>query len=242
MGVFDEYRDEVWPFVYDVEIKVKDLHGGRPQDPRVVEGWIKSKLQDNDERLRQLVSEAIQDLGYTEEDLEDPKKIEKAISQAGKKSLNGFYRLPAKNKLVVDGDAEEGELAVEGRQIKAMIKESTNIAFPWNKGQGEKYMGKSMKGAVSEHVFVLEDYVPLGTTEPDGIDVRFSATTTGRRAITREEFLSEVVVPFTMVTDMDLGKETWAQIFVTAELQGFGASRSQGYGTFETIKFDLRDS
>ena len=64
MGVFDDYRDEVWPFTYDVEIRVKDLHGGRPQDPRVVEGWIKSKIQDNDERLRQLVSEAIQDLGY----------------------------------------------------------------------------------------------------------------------------------------------------------------------------------
>lgn len=240
MGVFDEYKAKVWPFTYDVEIKVKDLHGGRPQDPRVVEGWIKSKIQDNDERLRQLVSEAIDDLGFDEEDLEDPKKIEEAISKAGKKSLNGFYRLRKDDKPVKDGDAEEGELAVEGRHVKAMIKEATNIAFPWKAAKPMKYNGKSMKGAVSEHVFVIEDYIPLGVQEPDGIDVRFSATTSGRRAITREEYLTEVVVPFTMVTDMDLKNEVWAQIFVTGELQGFGTSRSQGYGTFETVKFDLR--
>ena len=141
---------------------------------------------------------------------------------------------------MLEGD-HKGELAVEGRQVKAMIKEATNIAYPWKSGKGEKYLGKSMKGAVAEHVFILEDYIPLGVTEPDGIDVRFSATTTGRRAITREEYLTDVTVPFTLVTDMDLKKEVWAQIFLTAEMQGFGTSRSQGYGTFETVKFELRD-
>lgn len=233
MGVFDKYREKVWPFTYDVEIKVKDLHGGRPQDPRVVEGWIKSKIQNNDERLRQLVSEAIQDLGFDEEDLKDPRKIEEAITTAGKKNLNGFYRIPS--------GEHKGELAVEGRQIKAMIKEATNIAFPWKSGKGRKYQGKGMKSAVAEHIFIVEDFIPLGVKEPDGVDVRFSATTTGRRAITREEYLESVVIPFTMVTDMDLKDKDWAQIFVTAEMQGFGTSRSQGYGTFETIKFDLRE-
>lgn len=227
-SVFSDYKTKVWPFTYDVTINVKDLHGGRPQDPRVVEGWIRSKIQDNDERLRQLVQEAVESLGYDVEDLEDPSKVEEAIVEAGKKSLNGFYRLP------------NGELAVEGRQIKAMLKEASNIAFPWKAASPRKYNGKSMKGAVSEHVFIVEDYISLGVTEPDGIDVRFSATSTGRRAITREEYLSNVDINFTMVTDMDLKKEDWAHIFVTAEMQGFGTARSQGYGTFQTTKFDLR--
>ena len=168
-------------------------------------------------------------MGYTAEDLTDPAKIEEAITEAGKKALNGFYRMP-----------ETGQLAVEGRQIKAMIKEATNIAYPWKVKPPMKYNGKSMKGAVSEHVFVLEDYVPLGITEPDGVDVRFSSTSTGRRAITREEYLTDVTVNFTMITDMDLPKNVWAQIFVTAEMQGFGTARSQGYGTFKTTKFELR--
>lgn len=227
-SVFADYKTKVWPFTYDVTLHVKDLHGGRPQDPRVVEGWIRSKIQNNDERLRQLVQEAIQSLNYTEEDLADPAKIEEAITEAGKKALNGFYRMP------------NGQLAVEGRQIKAMLKEATNIKFPWRAAKPRKYNGKSMKGAVSEHVFVVEDYIPLGVTEPDGIDVRFSATSTGRRAITREEYLESVDVNFTMVTDMDLKQKDWAQIFVTAEMQGFGTSRSQGYGTFQTTRFELR--
>jgi hypothetical protein len=232
-SVFATYKTDVWPFTYDVTIQVKDLHGGRPQDPRVVEGWIRSKIQDNDERLRQLVQEAINDLGYTEEDLADAEKIEDAITKAGSKALNGFYRMPS--------GKHKGELAVEGRQIKAMLKEATNIAYPWNAGKGRKYVGKSMKGALSEHVFVLEDYIPLGVTEPDGVDVRFSSTSTGRRAITREEYLSDIEVNFTLVTDMDLKDEDWAKIFVTAEMQGFGTSRSQGYGTFKTTRWDLRD-
>jgi hypothetical protein len=228
VSVFADFEDKVWPFVYDVTLTVKDLHGGRPQDPRVVEGWIRSKIQNNDERLRRLVQEAITALDFTEEDLADPEKIELAITEAGKKALNGFYRL------------KNGELAVEGRQIKAMLKEATNIAFPWKAVKPRKYNGKSMKGAVSEHVFVKEDFISLGVTEPDGVDVRFSSTSTGRRAITREEFLDEAIVNFTMVTDMDLKKKDWAQIFVTGQMQGFGTSRSQGYGTFKVTRFDLR--
>ncbi len=228
VSVFAEFEDKVWPFTYDVTMTVKDLHGGRPQDPRVVEGWIRSKIIDNDERLRRLVQDAIKDLDFTEEDLADPENIEKAITEAGKKALNGFYRM------------SDGQLAVEGRQIKAMLKEATNIAYPWKAAKPRKYMGKSMKGAVSEHVFVVEDFIPLGVKEPDTIDVRFSSTSTGRRAITREETLDSVEVDFTMVTDMDLKKDVWAKIFVTAQMQGFGTSRSQGYGTFKVTKFDLR--
>lgn len=228
VSVFADYEDKVWPFTYDVTLAVKDLHGGRPQDPRVVEGWIRSKIQNNDERLRRLVQEAWQSLGYDEDDMNNPEKIEEAITEAGKKALNGFYRM------------DDGELAVEGRQIKAMLKEATNIAYPWKATPPRKYNGKSMKGAVSEHVFVVEDFIPLGVKEPDGVDVRFSSTSTGRRAITREEFLEQVDVNFTMVTDMDLKKDVWAQIFVTGQMQGFGTSRSQGYGTFKVTRFELR--
>ena len=234
VSVFADYEDKVWPFTYDIVLTVKDLHGGRPQDPRVVEGWIRSKIIDNDERLRRLVQEAWQGLGYSEEDMSDPAKIEEAITEAGKKALNGFYRMPKTDEF------PRGELAVEGRQIKAMLKEATNIAYPWKATPPRKYMGKSMKGALSEHAFVVEDFIPLGIDEPDGVDVRFSSTSTGRRAITREEFLERVEVPFTMVTDMDLKQEVWAKIFVTGQMQGFGTSRSQGYCTFKVTTFDLR--
>lgn len=226
MGVFDSYKDEVWPFVYDAVIQVNHMHGGRPQDPRVVEGWIGSKIKTQPERLRQLVDEAIDALGFTPEDLDNPDRLAKVLTEAARKKLNGFYRMP------------DGQLAVEGRHIKAMLKEATNIAYPWV--DGVKYKGKSMKNTVAEHVFVLEDYIPLGIREPDGIDVRFAPGSNGQRSITREEYVEAATVAFTLTTDLDWKEEIWAKIFLTGQLQGFGTARSQGYGTFEVTKFDLR--
>lgn len=233
MSAFGKWRGQIWPYRYLVELHVGELHGGVPQDPRVVEAWIKSKLQDTDQRLVRLVQETIEELGFTPEDMADPVKMELAITESAKKGLNGFKR-----------DRDRGkELYIESRAVKAMLKESANIAFPWNGGKGMKISGKGVKNSFKEHVFVEGLDHPyriyLGAKEPTDADTRFVTGAKGQRTIAREEYLEDVVVSFYIITDLKMDEEFWARIMLTAEKQGLGASRSQGYGTFTTEKFEL---
>ena len=47
-----------------------------------------------------------------------------------------------------------------------------------------------------------------------------------------------MAIPFTVVTDHDFTDKDWAMIWTTGELQGLGASRSQGYGTYTVTKWE----
>ena len=241
MSAFGAWRGQVWPYRYAVDLSVGQLHGGVPQDPRVIEGWIRSKLLNADQRLVGLVQEAVKELGYTQEDMAESEKLEEALTEAGRKQLNGFKR-----------DLDTGELYIEGRAVKAMLKESANIAYPWVGGKGEKIAGKGVKNAFKEHVFVEgpshPDRLFLGVKEPDDVDVRFVTGARGQRTIAREEYVDDVTVSFFIDTDLDLSEEgqeagepeceMWGKIMLTAEKQGLGASRSQGYGTFVVEKFE----
>jgi hypothetical protein len=221
-GTFDHLTPKVWDHWYHVTLQVKELHGGTPMDPRVVEGWIKSKLRPDatTERIIELVRETISELGYTEDDLKDEKKLAEIVIETGKKELDGFKR-------------DDNGLYIEGRQIKAMIKEASNIAYPWPK---HKHLGKSIKKTMAERVFVAEDKVYLGVTEPDDVDTRFATTRFGS-TIKREEFLRIVRVKFTMATDLTYDRDWWGILFLYAQEQGLGASRSQGFGTFVVEEF-----
>lgn len=231
MSAFDSLRGQIWPYRYEVELHVPELHGGVPQDPRTVEAWIRSILIDSDQRILRLVRETINELGYTQEDLADSEKMERAITETAKKNLNGFKR----NQVT-------GELYIEGRAVKAMLKEAANIAYPWSgKTASERVTinGKSVKGAFKEHVFVEELQIPLGVKDPDDVNQRFATGNRGQRTIVREEYLENAVVVFHLNTDLDMPEEFWGRIMLTAELQGLGTARSQGYGTFTTVRFEL---
>ena len=153
------------------------------------------------------------------------------------KHLNGFKR-----------DPKTGELYIEGRQVKAMLKESANIRWPypnvvWGpngprkaasvKGEGR---GKVSSAFFAEHVFVQEDQIGLGVTEPTGVVQRFVQTWRGS-AIQYEEYIDGPVVSFTVATDYDFTDEQWALLWLTAEQNGLGATRSQGYGRFEVVEW-----
>ena len=228
MSALDKWRGQFWPYQYNVTLRVAELHGGHPQDPRVVEGWIRRVVQSPEQRIMMLLREATEKLGYTQEDLKDEDRMEQAITEASKMKLTGFLR-----------DLETDELYIEGRAVKAMLKESANIAYPWENGKGVKLAaGKGVKNAFKEHIFVNEVTIPLGVKEPDDIETRFVTGARGKRTIVREEFVRDIAVNFSIVTDLVIKDEMWAKILFTAEKQGLGASRSQGYGTFVLETFE----
>lgn len=213
-SVFAKYKAKAYPYMFNVELSIPCIVGGIPTDPKVAEGWLKTKLAGRDDLIREAVAEVMVERGITAEEATKVVDINK--------HLNGFKR------------DESGGLYIEGRQVKAMIKEDANVRWPKDR------WGPSRKGTLSffaEHVFVQEDRIPLGVTEPSGVQQRFVHTWRGS-GIQYEEYVNDVKLPFTVATDFEFTNEQWGLLWLTAEQNGLGASRSQGYGRFEVVKWE----
>lgn len=216
MSVFAKYQAKAYPHVYAVELLVGRIAGGTPTDPKVAEGWLKTKLGiDKDDLIREAVAEVMAERGVT---ADEATRIVDA-----NKHLNGFKR-------------DDAGLYIEGRQVKAAIKEAASVRWPRGK------WGPTNKGTLgffAEHVFVQEDKLPLGVTEASGIGQRFVHTWRGS-GIQYEEYVDDAKVCFTVATDHEFTEEQWALLWLTGEQQGLGSSRSQGYGRYEVVRWDYQ--
>lgn len=225
---FEKYRAIAYPYKYNVTLKIGRILGGTPTDPKVIEGWIKTKLgQTSEQSVQEAVAQTMAERGITMD--------EAAKEVSINKKLNGFKR-----------DPERG-LYIEGRQLKACLKESASVAMNAGKlvpvndaGNKVKGWGTTNKGLLSwfpEHVFVLDDRIYLGRQEPDGINQKFVVTFRGT-GIQYEEYVDDVTITATVTTDYDFTDQQLAMIWLTAEQIGLGASRSQGYGRFQVVSWE----
>lgn len=223
-SAFASYQQKAWPHRFAATLHVFTIAGGVPSDDKVAEGWLKTKLADKDDLIREAVAKTMVERGITAE--------EAAAEVDSLKHLNGFKR-----------DAERG-LYIEGRQVKAALKEAVNIAANagkittkgWGNPDNANYK-KGIKAWFPEHVFVLEDRIHLGVTEPTGIVQRFVHTPRGT-GIQYEEYVEAAKLSLTVVSDHDFTAEQWAMIWLTGEQQGIGASRSQGFGRYEVTSWE----
>lgn len=215
---------------YRITIRLSNkIMGGVPRDPKVIEGWIKTRLgMEQGDQLRAMVIRTMLDMGH---DLgEDPttEQLDAAISASvADKSTNGFKRN-------ADG------LYIEGRQLKAMLKENVHILYGKQKWG---LTGKGPKAYVAERVFVEEDAIPLGRQEPDGIEM-FIGHVTGpqgpRSTLTYYEYCERAELAFTVASLQDsVKREHWEEIFEQAEHNGLGSLRSQGYGRFSITGVEI---
>ncbi|TDB76804.1 hypothetical protein E1264_38110 [Actinomadura sp. KC216] len=220
-SVFAKYADRAWPYHFAGTLRVRNIAGGIPSDPTVAEGWLKTKLADKDDLIREAVATTMAERGITAE--EAAKEVDKL------KHLNGFKR-------------DEQGLYIEGRQLKAATKEATSVAYSTGKllNNGKNSWGRTSKGIhsfVAEHVMVVEERLHLGIAEPTGITQRFVHTYRGS-GIQYEEYVEDAKIDFTIATDYGFTEEQWAMIWLTGEQQGIGASRSQGFGRYEVVRWD----
>ncbi|WP_433233839.1 hypothetical protein [Actinomadura nitritigenes] len=217
-SVFAKYLEKAWPHTFAGTLTVRNIAGGTPSDPHVAEGWLRTKLADRDDLIREAVATTMAERGITAD--EAAKEVDTL------KHLNGFKR-------------DDRGLYIEGRQLKAALKEAASVAVASNKLKARGW-GKTNKGLLSylsEHVMVVEERLHLGVSEPTGIAQRFVHTWRGT-GIQYEEYVEEAKVDFTLVTDHDFSEEEWAMIWLTGEQQGIGASRSQGYGRYEVVRWE----
>jgi len=255
-SVFADIRDRVFKHRYRVTVHVADLVGGIPTDQNVAEGWIRTKMGESSEELiREQVEEIVASRGVTA----DVAKEEAARNR----HLTGFRRdfgtemaradqlkatttgvvFEGKRKIFTPEEARRtfGQLYFEGRQVKAMLKEAAMISGAADHVSMKSWgrTNKALKSFLAEHLFVEEDRIYMDRTEPDAIVQSFVHTWRGS-GIKLEEHVYGVDLTFTLVCDYPFDAEDrdfFGKLFVAGEMNGVGASRSQGYGRFVVTEF-----
>ena len=226
-SVFDDYATRAWPFTWHGSLHVETIAGGVPSNEHVAEAWLQSKVADKDDLIREQIATLMAERGIT---------ADEATELADKlRHLNGFK-----------GHSDPKGLCIEGRQLKAAIKEAASVAYASGKllNKGKNSWGRTSKGIhgwVAEHIFVVEDRLYLGVAEPTGIVQRFVKTYRGT-GIQYLEWVEDAKIDFTVVTDHDFTPEQWAMLWLTGEQQGIGASRSQGFGRYSVTRWELADA
>jgi hypothetical protein len=220
-------RADLWS-TYSATLAFRDkLIGGVPKDPRLIEGWLRAKAGINDgQELRQAMLRTLAEIGVdVHEDASDEALTQASTALASQRRTTGFK---------IDGD----ELYVESRQVKAMLKESTNVVFA-----GERW-GPTRKAARSffaERVFVGPDKLRLGVAEPTGVEtiVGHVAGPAGPRStLGYYEYVQLARLEFGVQVLRDcITPDQWLDIWGHAQENGFGALRSQGYGRFDLVQW-----
>jgi hypothetical protein len=207
------------------------LCGGVPADEKQVTGWINAKLKDTRSpgEISELVLRTMADRAAAGNAITQDEAIaEVAGSMVGQ---NGFK-------------GDERGLFIEGRQLKAAIKEAVSIAVAGGKlaKGGWGITRKGLHSFVAEHVFVVEEKLYLARDgghlgAPDGTLQKMVHTWRGD-AISYEDFAKEIDLDFVVMTDYRFSRDEWAMLWLTGEMEGIGASRSQGFGRYEVVRWD----
>ncbi|MCC6645690.1 MAG: hypothetical protein IT374_08985 [Polyangiaceae bacterium] len=219
------------------------LVGGTPSDPKLIEGWFAKNVGATDEeQMRKRVLNTLAEVHGIDPETATDEQIEAAIAaSATEQKAQVFKRTP------------DGEPYVEGRHVKAMLKEATNIAYPrgtvkWGQrpGKAKEYVGKMVGGKdpisfVAERVFVPEQPIVIAD-DISGVEMAVGhLERRGERysTIGYFEYVDRPVLGITVrVLDDCVSEEQWARIWTVAEHNGMGARRSQGAGQFVVTAWD----
>lgn len=125
-GMFSAFEDSVFS-LYAGAVTWRDrLAGGTPSDPKLIEGWLKSKMpgMTNDLERRHMLLKTLREMGAEIPETDDVMAIdmaqleEAATRVASSRGANGFKR--PNRRVGLDGTVEHpGYLAIETRHLKA---------------------------------------------------------------------------------------------------------------------------
>jgi hypothetical protein len=214
--VIKKHEDSLYDF-YRVRLLVKELVGGCPKDPEMIKGWIGATCKEaSQEERAKIVDAKVEAL---------PQVVEEELEATG-------------TTFLVD---KECGLYLEGRQLKAMLKEAANImrsSVPSKKKEGERGVA-ALKSKMADHVFVEENKVFLNRQKVDKTTQRPIHIEDGprgpRSAIKVSDIVENVEIEFT-VRRLRHGEVTEEALYLClnyCENLGLGADRSQGYGKFQ---------
>ncbi len=225
---------------YRVRLQVLDkIVGGVPSSESVIKGWLKTRMELGDRDLQELVQKTLTER-FPDRQPSADELADALLESEAAPSINGFKRIP-----------ETGELAYEGRCMKAALKEWANSAYPGTDWDGKtahdtevgrplpKGFRKGLMSTLAERVHVPEVYIGLGVKEPSGVEERIKHVMTPqgpRSSINRVEYVDRPLLEFTLkVHDDFLSNEAWGRIWERGEDIGIGSDRGRSDGKFELL-------
>lgn len=227
IGIWDTEESDLFQ-KYVVSIRFVDwVMGGVPQKPEIIESWLRQRIMGGDDELRTMLLKTLEDLDYEIPANATHDEILEAIKVVAQQRNGNTFR------------RDERGLFLAAYQIKAMLKESCNILYA-----GEKW-GVTKKGPrnyLAERVFVDEQRVYLGRTEPDGTHLQVGQVNGPRgprSTLTYIDYCDRAEVTFTVASLNDcITPNQWRELLVLSQKGGLGALRSMGYGQFKVTGFD----
>jgi len=238
---------------YRAEYHLDTIVGGTPKDPDTIKQWLKSRLELGETEILAIADETIAAMGWTQADMGSEQLDELVDVIAAKDTKGNSFKkvelLPRGGwrHLTLDEikDGKAGELVIEGRQIKAAIKEAAKSLYPgtqhWpnHPGAGTR---KGLGEYMVERVEVIERYIPIGRKQPDIVGEQRIKHITGpqgkRSTINVVDLCEDVTIHFTVkVQDDFITGELWGELFEYMELGGIGADRARGDGRGALVKW-----
>lgn len=215
---------------YEATLAFRDrVLGGIPKTPKLIEGWLRSRAGiERADEVRAMMLSTLRDLGAEVSPEMSLEALEEASSKLAAQSAVGFKR-------------DEAGIYLEDRQLKAALKEATNILFA-----GERWgpTRKGPKGYVAERVFIGPARIHFfragrGVIEPDGVEL-FTGHVTGpsgpRSTLTYYEYVEQPQITVTVQVLRDSETDNrWPQLWLLMQDLGLGALRSQSYGRYDVV-------
>lgn len=206
---------------YRLTIHADDLAGGLPVDPRLIEAW----QQKHWSRRADLVLKP-----------GDPQTPEEAAQRTTE--LLAGVTTEESNWTTFPREPGTGRLCIEGRQVKAALKEAANIVKSM---EAFHVRGKPvpLRSKLAERVFVVERLIPIlpERTEADETVERPIHVMTAqgpRDALKRADVVRHVdlVCTLKVLNDGLFTKQMLERLLEYAGQNGLGTDRSQGMGVF----------
>jgi hypothetical protein len=205
---------------YSLTMNGDRLAGGIPRHPEIIRRWQETKwpvaldapLPESGQTLDEATERTVAELG------------DQVLSE---EAVQGIWT----------GFAEyDGQLVLENRNVKAMLKESANVMrplLPKNKAGKEI----AYRARLAETVFVHPRWIPLGVTEPSESVERPIHVMTARgprTALKRVDIVEKAIVvcELRVLRTSVITEDVLRLILDHAAENGLGTDRSQGCGTF----------
>lgn len=253
-SVFADRVGDVYSFYRCAVQFTSRVYGGVPLRPDVIEAWIRKGTGiTSQQELAAVVRRTLLEI--------DPELEENARGKDTYELMQLASEKLALSQSSVGFKRDENGLFIESRQIKAGLREATNILFAGSRWGETK---KGPKSWVAERVFIGPERIYLGVS-PDGQDLSvgdmtqpvviaqeptnvelFVGHVTGpqgpRSTLTYYQYVERARIEFMVaVIQNDVIKDNWHKLWVAMENEGFGALRSQDAGRFDTIHWAPAD-
>ena len=205
--------------------------GGTPNSKNLIKGWLETKnLATSEAELAALVDATVEQIGG---------KVEEKAS-----AMWTVFKL------------DDMGLYIEGRQVKAMFKESSNILRDMlikatETGAKGKNRFTNLKSKVAERLFVVEDRIYFqregaNLRASDGSDERPIHVVTAqgpRTALKRSDYVkagTQVGFNVKLLNDSVVDEELVKVLLEHSSENGLGSDRSQGFGRFKVVSVEAR--